>query len=83
MVSMPPLETVAPLAMLQKERDLKLAQQKQESELTPLLTRLIPVSYAQADEIQQRAKDLLSPRGSIAVDERTNVLIARDTEAAS
>ena len=72
---------VAPLAMLQKERDLKLAQQKQEYELTPLLTRLIPVSYAQADEIQQRAKDLLSPRGSIAVDERTNVLIARDTEA--
>ena len=72
---------VAPLAQLQKERELKLAQQKQEYELTPLLTRLIPVSYAQADEIQARAKDLLSPRGSIAVDERTNVLIARDTEA--
>ena len=54
-------------------------QQKQEYELTPLETRLIPVSYAQADEIQARAKDLLSPRGSIAVDERTNVLIARDT----
>ena len=27
---------------------------------------------------RQRAKDLLSPRGSIAVDERTNVLIVRD-----
>ena len=27
---------------------------------------------------QPRAKELLSPRGSIAVDERTNVLIARD-----
>ena len=36
------------------------------------------MSYAQADELQQRAKELLSPRGSIAVDERTNVLIARD-----
>jgi type IV pilus assembly protein PilQ len=72
---------VAPLAQLQKERELKIAQQKQEYELTPLSTRLIEVSYAQADEIQQRAKDLLSPRGSIAVDERTNVLIARDTEA--
>jgi len=72
---------VAPIAQLQKENELKLARQKQEYELTPLLTRLIPVSYAQADEIQARAKDLLSPRGSIAVDERTNVLIARDTEA--
>jgi len=69
---------VAPLATLQKERELRLAAAKQEYELTPLETRLIPVSYAQADELQARAKDLLSPRGSIAVDERTNVLIARD-----
>jgi type IV pilus assembly protein PilQ len=69
---------VAPLAQLQKERELKLAQQKQEYELTPLETRLIPISYAQADELQHRAKELLSPRGSIAVDERTNMLIARD-----
>jgi type IV pilus assembly protein PilQ len=72
---------VAPMAQLQKERDLKLAQQKQEYELTPLETRLIAISYAQADELQQRAKELLSPRGSIAVDERTNVLIARDIPA--
>ena len=69
---------VAPLAQLQKERDLKLAAQKQEYELTPLETRLIPISYAQANELQARAKELLSPRGSLAVDERTNVLIARD-----
>jgi type IV pilus assembly protein PilQ len=69
---------VAPLAQLQKEREFRLAQQKQEYELTPLETRLIPVSYARADELQARAKDLLSPRGSLAVDERTNVLIARD-----
>jgi type IV pilus assembly protein PilQ len=69
---------VAPLAQLQKERELKLAQQKQEFELTPLETRLIPISYAHASELQARAKDLLSPRGAIAVDERTNVLIARD-----
>jgi type IV pilus assembly protein PilQ len=72
------LVRVAPLAQLQKERELKLAAQKQEYELTPLETRLIPISYAQADELQARAKELLSPRGSLAVDERTNVLIARD-----
>ena len=72
---------VAKLDQLQKERELRLAQQKQEYELTPLETRLIPISYAQADELQQRAKELLSPRGSIAVDERTNMLIARDIGA--
>ncbi len=69
---------VAPMAQLQKERELRLAQQKQEYELTPLETRLIAISYAQAEELQQRARELLSPRGSIAVDQRTNVLIARD-----
>jgi type IV pilus assembly protein PilQ len=72
---------VALLTQLQKERELRLAQMKQEYELTPLETRLIPISYAHADELQQRAKELLSPRGSIAVDERTNVLIARDIGA--
>lgn len=69
---------VAPLSQLQKERELRIAAQKQEFELTPLETRLIPVSYARADELQPRARELLSPRGSLAVDERTNVLIARD-----
>ncbi len=69
---------VAPIAVLQKERELRIAQAKAELDLAPLETRLIPVSYASADELQQRAKELLSPRGSIAVDERTNVLIARD-----
>jgi type IV pilus assembly protein PilQ len=69
---------VAPLAQLQKEREYRLAQQKQEFELTPLETRLIPVSYASAEELQARAKELLSPRGSLSVDARTNVIIARD-----
>ncbi len=69
---------VAPLATLQKEREMRLAAQKQEFELTPLETRLIPVSYASASELQPRAKELISARGSISVDERTNVLIARD-----
>ncbi len=75
------LVRVAPLAQLQKERELKLAAQKQEFELTPLETRLIPISYAQAEDLQVRAKELLSPRGSLAVDDRTNVLIARDIAA--
>jgi type IV pilus assembly protein PilQ len=72
---------VAPLAQLQKEREFRLAQLKQEYELTPLETRLIPISYAQAEELQARAKELLSPRGSLSVDTRTNVLIARDVSA--
>ncbi len=69
---------VAPLADLNKERELTIARRKSELQLAPVETRLIPVSYAEAKELQDRAKDLLSPRGSIAVDERTNVIVARD-----
>jgi type IV pilus assembly protein PilQ len=69
---------VAPLAELEKERDMAIARLKQETQLAPVETRLIPVSYATAAEVSRRAKELLSERGSIAVDERTNVMIVRD-----
>jgi type IV pilus assembly protein PilQ len=38
----------------------------------------VPVSYAKASELAGRAKELLSERGSVSVDERTNMLVARD-----
>jgi type IV pilus assembly protein PilQ len=69
---------VAPLADLNKERELAIARRKAELQLAPIETRLFPVSYADAAHLQERAKELLSPRGSISVDDRTNVLIVRD-----
>jgi type IV pilus assembly protein PilQ len=69
---------VALMSDLNKERELALARRKSELQLAPIETRLIPVSYADAGDLQSRAKDLLSPRGTIAVDDRTNVMIVRD-----
>jgi type IV pilus assembly protein PilQ len=69
---------VAPLEDLEKEREMAIARKQQELQLAPLETRIIPVSYAEATALQDRAKELLSGRGSIAVDERTNVMIVRD-----
>ncbi|MDX2054706.1 MAG: type IV pilus secretin PilQ [Polyangiaceae bacterium] len=69
---------VAPLADLEKEREMEVARRSQEVRLAPLETRLIPVSYATADDVQQRVSPLLSERGSVAVDGRTNILIVRD-----
>ncbi len=69
---------VAPLAELNKERELALARRKAELQLAPLETRLVPVSYAEAKSLQDKAKEMLSPRGSISVDDRTNVMIIRD-----
>ncbi|MCA9609328.1 MAG: secretin and TonB N-terminal domain-containing protein, partial [Myxococcales bacterium] len=70
---------VAPLSSLEKERELAIARQKQQIELAPLETRLIPVSYAVATDLSPRVQELLTTRGNVSVDERTNVLIVRDT----
>ncbi len=69
---------IALQADLAKEREIKIAELQSRLALEPVEVRLIPVSYADASEMQQRAKEMLSPRGSISVDTRTNVLIAQD-----
>jgi type IV pilus assembly protein PilQ len=69
---------VAPLETLEKERELAIERRKQLETLEPLETRLVPVSYATAGELEPRVEELLSDRGSVSVDERTNTLIVRD-----
>lgn len=69
---------VAPLAVLEKELEQEIARQKQITDVLPTETRLMGVSYADAKQLSDRAKDLLSPRGKISVDERTNNLIVSD-----
>ncbi len=69
---------VAKADALEKEREMAIAKKKQELELAPIETRLIPVSYADAAALATKAAELKSPRGSITIDERTNVLIVRD-----
>jgi type IV pilus assembly protein PilQ len=51
--------------------------QEQET-MKPLTTHIISVKYNVADEIQSAVKGLLSPRGTVDVDKRTNSLIIRD-----
>jgi type IV pilus assembly protein PilQ len=72
------LVRVAPLAVLEKELEQEIARQKQIAEVLPTETRLIGVSYAHASSLQDKARDLLSPRGKISVDDRTNNLIVSD-----
>ncbi|MFW6049992.1 MAG: type IV pilus secretin PilQ [Myxococcota bacterium] len=69
---------VAPLESLEKEREAAIARRKQQEQLAPLETRLVPVSYAGAENLRPQVKDMLSERGTVSIDERTNVLIVRD-----
>src|SRR5688572_677510 len=47
-------------------------------EITPLETRVVKVNYAQADEIRTAVQSVLTKRGSVEVDKRTNALIITD-----
>jgi type IV pilus assembly protein PilQ len=69
---------IAPQSTLDKERELAIERAKQNQQLEPLETRLIPVSYATGANMAPRARELLSSRGTLSVDDRTNVLIVRD-----
>lgn len=68
---------IAPVAILQQERDL--AEKQEETE--PLRTVMIPVSYAKAATLAPRAQAFLSQRGKVDTDERTNTIIVRDVDA--
>jgi type IV pilus assembly protein PilQ len=69
---------VAPLVVLEKELEAEIARQKQIADVLPTETRLIGVSYAEAGTLVEKARDLLSPRGKISYDTRTNNIIVSD-----
>ena len=74
---------VAPTAELAAREKLELEAQKQIRELAPLYNDSIQVNYAKAADLAKLLKaennSLLSERGSISIDERTNKLLVKDT----
>jgi len=60
------------------EEAARIDRRKAQIELEPLAVRLVPVSYAVADEIRPQVSALLSTRGKVNIDKRTNVLVVED-----
>ena len=71
---------VAPLKTLEEEAKLREERRKALVRQEELLVQLIPVNYAVAADMSARVKDVLSERGTVTVDTRTNVLIIRDIQ---
>jgi type IV pilus assembly protein PilQ len=74
---------VAPQAELATREKSELAAKKDVSELAPLRSEYLQVNYAKAQDmaalIKSQNNSLLSSRGNVAVDERTNTLLLLDT----
>jgi len=67
---------------IKKAQERKLETKKTEEQLEPLITSVIPVNFAKAGEVATTIKGkevgLVSDRGSITAESRTNVLIVKD-----
>lgn len=78
---------VAPATELEAKEAKVLELAKRKTELAPLITEYVAINFAKASElaalIEQRSTDknhsLLSERGSVSWDERTNTLLVQDT----
>jgi len=75
---------VAPAEELAAREKQMLESQKAMTELAPVRTEYLQVNYAKASDLaalikSQGKSSLLSERGSVAIDDRTNTLLLQDT----
>ncbi len=69
---------VAPIARLQAELEARIRAMEAAREVAPLETRVIPLSYNDANGVEPQVTRLLSARGSVTTDPYTNTLIIQD-----
>lgn len=76
---------VAPSEELAARERLELEANRQVEELAPLYTEFMQINYASASDlmslIQVKENNLLSARGNVSIDERTNTLIIQDVSS--
>ena len=69
---------VAPATVIKTEEESRLQERRAKEKLEDLVVKLQPVNYATVGDVSQMVTRLLSPRGTVNVDTRTNTLIIKD-----
>lgn len=67
-------------AQLQKARESAIQAQASMQNLAPLKTEYMQINYNTAAEFEGKVKAMVTSRGSVSSDPRTNILIVTDTE---
>ncbi len=79
---------IGPTAELASREKAELAARKEVQDLSPVRTEFMQVNYAKVSDLAKLIKptggastvnSMLSPRGTISIDERTNTLLVQDT----
>jgi type IV pilus secretin PilQ/predicted competence protein len=71
---------IAPVEKLRQERETLKEAQKADEELQALVVRYMRISYARASDVKTLVETVITERGSVAVDERTNQIIVKDIQ---
>ena len=69
---------IAPGDTLKSEDEARLQERRAKEKLEDLVVKLQPVNYAKVKEVQKLVKRLLTPRGTVDIDTRTNTVIIKD-----
>ena len=69
---------VAPITEFEAEYDREIEMLENAWRLEPLRVRLVPVNYAEADQLASLVSSVLSDRGDVTVDRRNNTLVITD-----
>jgi type IV pilus assembly protein PilQ len=69
---------IAPSDILKAEEELRLQERRNKETLEDLVVKLQPVNYANVADMSELVKRLLTPRGTVNMDVRTNTLIMKD-----
>jgi type IV pilus assembly protein PilQ len=70
---------ISTVSRLKEEREALRAAQDAEHELEPVRVKYVRVNYARADEaLIEKVKGVLTDRGGVTFDDRTNTVIVRD-----
>jgi type IV pilus assembly protein PilQ len=72
---------IAPLQQLVAQRQGHLRRQQAEDQAEAVVTRIIPVHYARAENLQPHVERFLGDCARVAIDRRTNSLILTGTPA--
>lgn len=69
---------IAPADVLQREREATIAKRLAETQVEETKVKIITVNYANAADIVTQIKPLLTTRGSVQTDTRTNTIVVED-----
>ncbi|MEL6544692.1 MAG: AMIN domain-containing protein, partial [Myxococcota bacterium] len=64
-----------------RERELEVQKLRAQEQVEETVIKIVPINYANADDIVAQVKPSLSSRGSVQVDTRTNSLIIEDVRS--